>query len=49
LVRRGLNYEWVIGNFTNPNFQEFLDERLSSGYELKSMGFGIYLIHVEKP
>ena len=45
LVRHGTSYEWIIGNFTNEEFQFFLDENLLPGYELQSMGFGIYLIH----
>jgi len=49
LVSRGLNFEWIIGNFTNPDFEKFLDENLPNGYELQNLGFGIYLVHVEQP
>jgi hypothetical protein len=45
LVQHGTNFEWIIGNFNNPEFQDFLDQKLLPGYELQSMGFGIYLIH----
>jgi hypothetical protein len=43
-VQPGLDHEWIIGNFTSPNFREWLDKNLSS-YEIREVGFGIYLIH----
>ncbi len=49
MVRQGLNYEWIIGNFNKPEFRKYLDKNLPSGYELRDMGFGIYLIHVNTP
>src|SRR5689334_13920838 len=44
IVQPGLDHEWIIGNFTNPGFRDWLDKNLSS-YRLTAMGFGIYLIH----
>ena len=43
-LQPGLDHEWLIGNFTSPGFQDWLDENLSS-YELTEIGFGIYVIH----
>lgn len=43
-VQPGLDHEWIIGNFTKPGFNDWLDENLSS-YEMIEIGFGIYLIH----
>jgi hypothetical protein len=44
MVQPGLNHEWIVGNFTSPNFRDWLDKNLSS-YEIIEVGFGIYLIH----
>ena len=44
MVEPGLGHEWIIGNFTGPGFREWLDEQLSS-YEIREIGFGIYVIH----
>ncbi|PWH18583.1 MAG: hypothetical protein DDG60_00245 [Anaerolineae bacterium] len=49
MVQRGLEQEWVIGNFTNPAFRDYLDARLPAGYDLQEVGFGIYLIRVRRP
>lgn len=49
MVQRGLQHEWVIGNFTNPAFRDYLDARLPAGYELQEIGFGMYLIRVRRP
>ncbi len=49
MVRHGLNDEWIIGNFNKPGFREYLNKNLPGGYEIQEMGFGIYLIHVNKP
>jgi hypothetical protein len=43
-VQPGLDQEWIVGNFTSPNFRDWLDKNLSS-YEIIEVGFGIYLIH----
>ena len=44
IVEPGLDHEWMIGNFTNPGFRDWLDKNLPS-YEITEIGFGIYLIH----
>jgi hypothetical protein len=44
MIEPGLDHEWVIGNFTGSGFREWLDEQLPS-YEIKEIGFGIYVIH----
>ena len=40
----GLEAEWILGNFTVPDFQIWLDQSLGE-YEIKNLGYGIYLIH----
>jgi hypothetical protein len=44
MVQPGLAHEWIIGNFTSPDFRDWLDKNLAS-YEIIEIGFGIYLIH----
>jgi hypothetical protein len=44
IVQPGLEHEWIIGNFTYAGFRDWLDQNLQS-YEIKEIGFGIYLIH----
>ena len=48
MVEPGLEHEWIIGNFLNPAFESWLDESLPA-YEIRSLGFGIYLIHRTSP
>jgi len=36
--------EWIVGNFTDPNFEQWLDKQIGN-YELEYLGFNIYLIH----
>ena len=48
-VQHGLGFEWIIGNFTQPEFKNYLDANLPNGYELQNMGFGIYLIRNNAP
>jgi hypothetical protein len=43
-VQPGLDHEWIIGNFTKPGFEDWLNQNLPS-YEISELGFGIYLIH----
>lgn len=43
-VQPGLDHEWIIGNFTKPGFEDWLDQNLPA-YEVDEIGFGIYLIH----
>ena len=40
----GLEAEWILGNFTVPDFQIWLDQSLGE-YDIKNLGYGIYLIH----
>jgi hypothetical protein len=47
-VQPGLDHEWIIGNFTQAGFQEWLDQNLSA-YEISEIGFGIYIIHRTAP
>lgn len=44
-VRRGADHEWIIGNFTKPDFREILNDQITDGYDLEYFGFGIYLVH----
>ena len=44
----GLEAEWIIGNFTVPDFQVWLDQSLGE-YEINNLGYGIYLIHRMSP
>ena len=48
MVQPGLEQEWIIGNFLHPGFEAWLDQSLPP-YEIKSLGFGIYLIHRTSP
>ena len=48
-VRQGAEYEWVIGNFTEPGFESIVEEEISTAYEIESFGSGIYLIHRSLP
>lgn len=44
----GLEAEWILGNFTTPDFEVWLDTSLQK-YEITSLGYGIYLIHRTSP
>jgi hypothetical protein len=48
-VHQGTDYEWMIGNFTQPNVPEILDTQIQEGYTLEKLGSGIYLIHRSHP
>ena len=48
IVQPGWDHEWMIGNFTDKDFQKWLDKNLSS-YRILEIGFGIYLIHRTSP
>src|SRR5215216_1845048 len=48
IVQPGLDHEWIIGNFTQAEFKEWLDQNLSA-YEISEIGFGIYIIHRTAP
>ena len=43
-VQPGFDHEWIIGNFTNKEFQSWLNQKLGN-YQMIDIGFGIYLIH----
>ena len=49
VVRHGAGYEWVIGNFTEPNVQDLLNAQIPGRYNLEKFGAGIYLIHRSLP
>jgi hypothetical protein len=49
VVRQSLNLEWIIGNSTQPGFQSILGEKIPSGFTIKKLGAGIYLIHRTLP
>jgi len=40
----GLEAEWILGNFTVPGFQTWLDKSLDE-YAIRNLGYGIYLVH----
>ena len=44
-VHQGTDYEWIIGNFTQPHVQEILDTQIPEGYTVEKLGAGVYLIH----
>jgi hypothetical protein len=44
----GLKPEWIIGNFTNPAYRNFLKENIKVPYTVDELGFGIFLIHKGK-
>ena len=44
----GVDQEWIIGNFTDQGYKDWLDAQLPS-YEIKDLGFGIYVIHRTTP
>lgn len=43
IIRRGFGSDWIIGNFTAPNYRAWLDQHLTD-YALEDYGFGIVLI-----
>ncbi len=49
VVRQDVNHEWIIGNFTEPGFEELLKEKIPSRFTFTKMGGGIYLIHRSLP
>jgi hypothetical protein len=48
-VHQGTDYEWIIGNFTQPTVKAILDTQIPEGYTLEKLGAGIYLIHRSLP
>lgn len=48
VVSKGLEYEWILGNFgsalSDPAIRSRLDEELES-YTIQDLGFGLHLIH----
>ncbi len=49
LVRQSTNYEWIVGNFTQPGFEHIIRQNISSAYTIQKFGSGIYLIHRTLP
>ena len=45
VVRQSADYEWIIGNFTQPGFEEMLKEKIQTEFTIQNFGAGIYLIH----
>ena len=45
VVRQGVEYDWIIGNFTQPGFEDIIKAQIPSGYSIRKLGAGIYLIH----
>jgi hypothetical protein len=45
VVRRGTEYEWIVGNFTQPGFEALLAGEIPGDYTIEKLGAGIYLIH----
>jgi hypothetical protein len=45
VVHQGVDYEWIVGNFTQPEFEGILQAQIPSGYTIEAFGAGIYLIH----
>jgi hypothetical protein len=43
IVRRGVNYDWIIGNFSSSNFKNWLKTSIGP-YKIQDLGFRIYLI-----
>lgn len=49
VVRQSAEFEWIIGNFTQPDFQDVLEQKISSDFTIRKIGAGIYLIHRSIP
>ena len=47
-VKPGFDQEWIIGNFTIPGFEDWLDQQMQS-YEITKLDHGIYIIHRTTP
>lgn len=48
IVKRGENYEWLIGNFTLPGANDWLSQHFKDA-KIHYYGYGIYLIHRLRP
>lgn len=49
VVRRGVEYEWIIGNFTQRGFEDILQQNIPTDFTITKFGAGIYLIHRTLP
>lgn len=49
VVRRSVDHEWIIGNFTDPGLEDILNTQISAEYTVQKFGAGIYLIHRSPP
>jgi hypothetical protein len=49
VVRRSAELEWIVGNFTQPDFQDVLEQKIPSDFTIQKIGAGIYLIHRSNP
>jgi hypothetical protein len=45
VVRQGVDYEWIIGNFTKTGVEDSIKAQIPFGYSVQKLGAGIYLIH----
>jgi hypothetical protein len=45
VVRQSVSLEWIIGNFTQAGLESILSQKIPSGFTVKKLGAGIYLIH----
>jgi hypothetical protein len=44
VVRKGIDHEWIIGNFSKQGYEAWI--RANPGrYEITSLNYGVYLIH----
>ncbi len=48
IVKRGSGYEWIVGNLTLPQTNDWLNQNFK-GADIHYYGWGIYLIHRVKP
>src|SRR5215216_7911808 len=37
-VQQGTDYEWIVGNFTQPNVEVILDTKIPKDYTLEKLG-----------
>lgn len=49
VVHPGIDYEWIVGNFTQPGFEDILKTQIPSDYTIQKFGAGIYLIQRTLP
>ncbi len=45
VVRQGVEYEWIVGNSTRPEFENSISTQIPGEFSIQKLGAGIYLIH----